>query len=54
VAPYFATVSTPQLEHASAFMCGLLGMSISQGLYNIGRYFRRRPLDVIGRAKPQA
>ncbi|WP_404291586.1 hypothetical protein ACD578_05490 [Microvirga sp. RSM25] len=54
VSPYLTTVSTPQLEHASAFMCGLLGMSISQGLYNIGRTFRRRPMDVIGRIKPQA
>jgi len=54
VAPYFATVASPQLEHASAFLCGLLGMSISQGLYNLGRAFRRRPLDVIGQVRPKA
>jgi hypothetical protein len=53
VAPWF-TARGPQLEHASAFMTGLLGMSIASGLYTIGRHFRRRPMDVIGRIKPKA
>ncbi|WP_230531116.1 hypothetical protein [Microvirga roseola] len=55
VGPWFTAVQGSQLEHASAFMCGLLGMSIATGLYHLGRQFRKRPLDLLERGpKPSA
>lgn len=54
VGPWFTAVRGPQLEHASAFMTGLLGMSIASGLYTIGRHFKKRPLDFLDRGGPKA
>jgi len=51
IGPWFTSVRGPQLEHASAFMTGLLGMSIASGLYTIGRQFKKKPLEVLERTR---
>lgn len=50
--PWFPAIQRGQLEHAAAFICGLLGMSIAQGVYRWSDRIRNNPFDMLGGGKP--